>query len=82
MPRLRARHVEPGSGRTRRLQRLQRRRLVTSTTEHDTSVDMVAGKWVAWCAICGQVGLGEDFEGDALAIAERHREVRGFERPR
>ena len=56
----------------------------TKRPEHRTSVELFPyhGKWVAWCAVCGQVGLGEELEADAHAIAERHQRVAGYERAR
>jgi hypothetical protein len=32
------------------------------------------------CPTCGQVGQPQEHQGDAQAIADRHREVGGFER--
>lgn len=32
-----------------------------------------------WCPTCGQVGVSQAYEADAQAIADRHREVGGFE---
>jgi hypothetical protein len=48
--------------------------------EHRALVEMIGGKFVACCPTCGQIGVAEDFEADARAIADRHYAVRGFER--
>ncbi len=31
------------------------------------------------CKSCGHVGIDQDYQGDAQAIADRHREFGGFE---
>lgn len=38
-------------------------------------------RWQAVCTVCGKVGMQCDLEADAWAIADRHAEVQGFERP-
>jgi hypothetical protein len=38
-----------------------------------------AGRYLVKCPICGPVGVHQDHEGDAEAIAERHQEIGGFE---
>ena len=50
------------------------RRASANTGGHNT-------RWVAWCSVCWQVGLPQELKADAEAIADRHREVQGFETP-
>lgn len=48
-------------------------------TEHTTHVAQLnTKKWRVYCDECGQVGVPEEYEADALAIASRHEEVGGF----
>jgi hypothetical protein len=40
-----------------------------------------SGRYLVKCVtICGTVGVQQDYEGDAQAIADRHEEIGGFER--
>ncbi len=36
-------------------------------------------KWLVHCDQCGQVGIGQDAEIDAILLAERHTAVGGSE---
>lgn len=36
-------------------------------------------RWQAYCPFCGEIGVPQELEVDAQAIADRHREVGGFE---
>lgn len=55
---------------------------MTTTTDHATHVEALprVGKWQVHCDQCGRVGLPQEYENDAIAIAVRHAEVGGFER--
>ena len=57
-------------------------RLLTSqtNTEHDCQVDKQQGQYRVWCPRCGQVGVPQENEIDALGIADWHAETGGFER--
>lgn len=50
--------------------------------EHKTRVSVRHGRYVVICDVCNTVGRadGEEYEGDAQVIAERHEQVGGFER--
>ena len=36
--------------------------------------------WRAWCRICGPFGPESHYRADAESIADRHKEIGGFER--
>jgi hypothetical protein len=40
------------------------------------------GVYQVICPTCGKVGEPQEWPGDAQAIADRHSEVGGFERPK
>lgn len=46
---------------------------------HKVSITEGGGKWWLHCPTCGPMA-GQDYEGDAEAIAARHEEIGGFER--
>lgn len=48
--------------------------------QHTTHINHLPhlGKWQPYCDLCGTIGRGEDYENDAIAIAERHAEIGGF----
>lgn len=50
------------------------------TTTDKVTITEGGGRWWPHCAICGPL-LGQDYEGDAEAVALRHEQVGGFERP-
>ena len=37
-------------------------------------------RWQPVCEQCGNIGRGKHFFQDAVVVAERHREIQGFER--
>jgi hypothetical protein len=47
---------------------------------HATHVEhlLYVGRWVAYCDLCGQIGEAHRLEGDAWAVADRHRDIGGF----
>lgn len=52
------------------------------TQRHSCHVEAMphVGKWQIHCDQCGKVGQPQDYENDAVAIADRHEEINGFER--
>ena len=55
---------------------------MTETPRHTTHIDHLPhlAKWVPYCDLCGTIGASQDYMQDAVAIAERHESVGGFER--
>jgi hypothetical protein len=46
---------------------------------HRCDVSDLGNRWIVECPRCGQVGPPQEYELDALAIAQRHEDVGGFE---